>query len=230
MSFSSDKPASRFRRIRFPLMFSLLLATGVAQAFSVSVNSVNRTVGASAESQAGFGFFNYSDAVSYAGTGAWADGVAEGELGDGGLSAELTSSYVPESGSYSLYELSMAGSLIADSSGTLTTAQADLDTNVTFDADVRLVLSCFDAGIFGGTSVSITGSGGIQCGEEIALAAGTHDLNFQNYVAANFGGLSTYEFDATLSITAAAVPVPAAVWLFGSALAGLGWFRRRQTA
>jgi hypothetical protein len=26
------------------------------------------------------------------------------------------------------------------------------------------------------------------------------------------------------------VPLPAAVWLFGSALAGLGWFRRRQTA
>lgn len=26
------------------------------------------------------------------------------------------------------------------------------------------------------------------------------------------------------------VPVPAAVWLFGSALAGLGWLRRRQTA
>ena len=27
----------------------------------------------------------------------------------------------------------------------------------------------------------------------------------------------------------AAVPVPAAVWLFGSALAGLGWMRRRKT-
>jgi len=26
------------------------------------------------------------------------------------------------------------------------------------------------------------------------------------------------------------VPIPAAVWLFGSALAGLGWLRRRQTA
>jgi hypothetical protein len=26
------------------------------------------------------------------------------------------------------------------------------------------------------------------------------------------------------------VPIPAAVWLFGSALAGLGWMRRRQTA
>ena len=26
-----------------------------------------------------------------------------------------------------------------------------------------------------------------------------------------------------------AVPIPAAVWLFGSALAGLGWMRRKQT-
>ena len=32
------------------------------------------------------------------------------------------------------------------------------------------------------------------------------------------------------TLTATAVPVPAAVWLFGSALAGLGWFRRKQTA
>jgi hypothetical protein len=27
----------------------------------------------------------------------------------------------------------------------------------------------------------------------------------------------------------AAVPIPAAVWLVGSALAGLGWIRRKQT-
>jgi hypothetical protein len=30
-------------------------------------------------------------------------------------------------------------------------------------------------------------------------------------------------------VVGAAVPVPAAVWLFGSALAGLGWMRRKQT-
>ena len=30
-------------------------------------------------------------------------------------------------------------------------------------------------------------------------------------------------------ISLTAVPVPAAVWLFGSALAGLGWLRRKQT-
>ncbi|MCP4928101.1 MAG: VPLPA-CTERM sorting domain-containing protein [Gammaproteobacteria bacterium] len=31
------------------------------------------------------------------------------------------------------------------------------------------------------------------------------------------------------TLTVTAVPVPAAVWLFGSALAGLGWLRRKQT-
>jgi len=29
------------------------------------------------------------------------------------------------------------------------------------------------------------------------------------------------------SVVASVVPIPAAVWLFGSALAGLGWLRRR---
>ena len=28
---------------------------------------------------------------------------------------------------------------------------------------------------------------------------------------------------------ASVIPIPAAVWLFGSALAGLGWMRRKQT-
>ena len=35
--------------------------------------------------------------------------------------------------------------------------------------------------------------------------------------------------DGEQSAWIAAVPVPAAVWLFGSALAGLGWMRRRQS-
>jgi hypothetical protein len=32
-----------------------------------------------------------------------------------------------------------------------------------------------------------------------------------------------------ISSFSTAVPIPAAVWLFGSALAGLGWMRRRKT-
>ena len=39
---------------------------------------------------------------------------------------------------------------------------------------------------------------------------------------------SDFTIPALDNITLQAVPVPAAVWLFGSALAGLGWLRRRQ--
>jgi len=37
-------------------------------------------------------------------------------------------------------------------------------------------------------------------------------------------------WDIQGTFTPAVVPLPAAVWLFGSALAGLGWMRRKQTA
>jgi hypothetical protein len=39
-----------------------------------------------------------------------------------------------------------------------------------------------------------------------------------------FGGVVTAEID---NIAVDVVPIPAAAWLFGSALAGLGWLRRR---
>ena len=43
------------------------------------------------------------------------------------------------------------------------------------------------------------------------------------------GGGAWYDFNGEFGTTAVAfVPVPAAVWLFGSALAGLGWMRRKQ--
>ncbi|MGI9290262.1 MAG: VPLPA-CTERM sorting domain-containing protein [Gammaproteobacteria bacterium] len=38
------------------------------------------------------------------------------------------------------------------------------------------------------------------------------------------------EFSDAVGLEAAVVPVPAAVWLFGSALAGLGWMRRKQAS
>ena len=37
-------------------------------------------------------------------------------------------------------------------------------------------------------------------------------------------------FHGVDNITVSAVPVPAAAWLFGSALAGLGWIRRKQVS
>jgi hypothetical protein len=59
----------------------------------------------------------------------------------------------------------------------------------------------------------------------------------KEYRVRAFAGGSVYGGSATLTatyniqgvMTATTVPVPAAVWLFGSALAGLGWLRRKQT-
>jgi hypothetical protein len=42
-----------------------------------------------------------------------------------------------------------------------------------------------------------------------------------------FDGLSTNRDIISGAVTT--VPIPSAVWLFGSALAGLGWMRRRKT-
>jgi hypothetical protein len=39
---------------------------------------------------------------------------------------------------------------------------------------------------------------------------------------------SAFEVGVLDNIAVSTVPVPAAVWLFGSALMGLGWFRRKQ--
>jgi hypothetical protein len=49
--------------------------------------------------------------------------------------------------------------------------------------------------------------------------------NYSSYYDAD----SYYNHGTLLVRTTAYVPVPAAVWLFGSALAGLGWMRRKQT-
>jgi len=66
-----------------------------------------------------------------------------------------------------------------------------------------------------------------------------------NWTAYNFGddwqNLQSLEFGALIgepsygqsigfdNVVVSSVPVPAAVWLFGSALAGLGWMKRKQT-
>ena len=47
--------------------------------------------------------------------------------------------------------------------------------------------------------------------------------------SAGTGGTSTGGIRMVFSANFAAVPVPAAVWLFGSALGLLGWVRRRAT-
>jgi hypothetical protein len=64
------------------------------------------------------------------------------------------------------------------------------------------------------------------------VQGGSFDL--KNRISVRLGpnspGSSTVNLGGTVtSATVSVVPIPAAAWLFGSALAGLGWARRRQT-
>jgi hypothetical protein len=43
------------------------------------------------------------------------------------------------------------------------------------------------------------------------------------------GPWNEWDGDMAFQTHVSAVPIPAAIWLFGSALAGLGWMRRKQT-
>ena len=54
---------------------------------------------------------------------------------------------------------------------------------------------------------------------------GTMGLDLRNFEDNQLGSISHVALYGNIS----AVPVPAAFWLFGSALAGLGWLRRKQT-
>ncbi|MDG2154648.1 MAG: VPLPA-CTERM sorting domain-containing protein [Gammaproteobacteria bacterium] len=71
---------------------------------------------------------------------------------------------------------------------------------------------------------SINGGGSISTTDANTLGANDW-LNVSSIEV--FGTQMTYRLDVDNILVGAAVPVPAAVWLFGSALAGLGWMRRR---
>ena len=66
---------------------------------------------------------------------------------------------------------------------------------------------------------------------DLSVAIGTGDwLNLESLRVETICGEYCIGRASLDDITVNAVPIPAAFWLFGSALAGLGWLRRKQTA
>ena len=86
-------------------------------------------------------------------------------------------------------------------------------------------------GCFGSESITGTLAGGGAA--DLSVAVGTGD--WLNLVSVGFSASGDgFGFGAGTvaqidNINVSAVPVPAAVWLFGSGLGLLGWFRRRQS-
>jgi hypothetical protein len=65
---------------------------------------------------------------------------------------------------------------------------------------------------------------------EMGQFGGESTIDFYNLGAWSAAMLGQYDgITGRTAWSLAAVPVPAAVWLFGSALAGLGWLRRKQS-
>jgi len=99
-------------------------------------------------------------------------------------------------------------------------------------------LESVDALAFTGSSpLIVTGyfAAGGQVSTSVAVIGGV-DSDMGTYSFSNaWQGLSsvTFQIDENLNldnIVVTAIPIPASVWLFGSALAGLGLIRRKQVA
>ena len=85
-----------------------------------------------------------------------------------------------------------------------------------------------DEGDFGIASLSLTVDG--SHAGYLGMALGIRLLNQNNDMAADYMNIpwaSAVEFD-NVQLSVSAVPVPAAAWLFGTALFGLAGFARRR--
>ena len=99
-----------------------------------------------------------------------------------------------------------------------------------------LTFSALDfAGIFGGTNFFLPPNGGVVTVEDLTdLGSGDWGVVVRYISTINDPGGSFHNFQAnwrlegTMSTGASVIPVPAAVWLFGSGLIGLVGVARRQ--
>jgi len=90
------------------------------------------------------------------------------------------------------------------------------------------ILSCYEDFGFVCYITGLKTGGGVVNTSNVADLGSGDWLNLQYVIITNDGPAYSGRVIVDNIAVGAAVPVPAAVWLFGSALAGLGWIRRKQ--
>jgi hypothetical protein len=154
----------------------------------------------------------------------------------GAQASTLTITFDEPDGVFSSVDCGQAGTCqVYEIDGYRVTAYGFQETE---PGDMRAFSVTFDT--FGGPEPWFVGIDRIDGGEfsilEIGEYYGATDISsignggYVNITQASFW--SEYAAYAPVyldDIVVSAVPIPAAVWLFGSALAGLGWMRRKQT-
>jgi hypothetical protein len=214
--------------MRSIMIFLLLLVSVSAQAFNVTVDSASRKISTLGD--------EYDEPTIYyeestTATGYWAESL-RAVTGSGGYAASNQTSTIGASGEYSEYIINFAGGVGADGWDN-TFAKSSMIVHLTFDQDVYWDLDIGNSCKGNQTEFRFADSG-LLCSGEARTVSGFLTAGSYRYVIAQQvyprgtegGGYASdgqYQ-NATLSIST--VPVPAAVWLFGSALFGLGWFRK----
>ena len=151
---------------------------------------------------------------------------------------------------FNWYSFTIAGDISAPAA--LSTVVFDVDYGVVGKAkdpgNIELAIAIYDSlgdviTVNGKGKVPITyGQGGSESDKDayiettllagdyyIAVAKKGKGTKFENNWTIKGGGKSQLEIGDTyqLQVSASAIPVPAAVWLFASGLSLLGWFRRK---
>lgn len=210
-------------RIKSSLFIIVLLCSGTSQATIWTITDVL------SGSDGGFGFSSLhraDDSTPMSGAIIATVGSASGTYND--VSGELLLTM----GLSNADLMSINGTLVFDASGDL-----DVDSQVAYSGLTNL------AATWGGIGVTESGNlgymdGDVCCGGSFDpnsfLPTGVGDLHYMTLWGADFGGAnfngsySGSSFGMDLRLELSEVPVPAAVYLFGTAMLGLFGFNRRK--